>query len=197
MPRKGRVAVALREGLGMSPKEYRKTIASLSKTVEQQMCARKWDDINFSHVPSIASKAYQKAFKKHQATRYEEWQKGLATGETKVNAAAIFPHDVIVGLRNGDIVTAEAQWAALPNYMEGSSGMIPMVDVSGSMSSAKAGGNASCMDIALALGLYISERQQGTFKDEIITFSETPDSKRHAVQSVWKPVWVGNDSGAL
>jgi hypothetical protein len=60
--------------------------------------------------------------------------------------------------------------------MEGSEERIlPVVDVSGSMSSEVGGNpNLSCMDVAISLGMYISERNEGKFKDAFITFSENP-----------------------
>lgn len=174
MPRKGDKANELRKALGLTNKEYRLLLSSLSKTVEQQMCANKWEDINFSHVPSVASKAYQKAFQKHQEARYKEWQAGLLTGETKVNANAIFPHDVIVGMKNGSAETAEAQWKALPDYMTPGKKILPMVDVSGSMTCSAPGTNVTCLDISIALGLYISERNVGPFQYEMLTFESHP-----------------------
>ena len=61
-PRKGPVAVEIREFFGMSPKFYRKSLVEMTKVVESQMCAKDWDNINFSHVPSVASARYKKAF---------------------------------------------------------------------------------------------------------------------------------------
>jgi len=34
--------------------------------------------------------------------------------------------------------------------------------------------NLSCMDVAISLGMYISERNEGNFKDAFITFSNNP-----------------------
>jgi hypothetical protein len=61
--------------------------------------------------------------------------------------------------------------------MEGSEERIlPVVDVSGSMESPAGGNpNLTCMDIAVSLGMYISERSEGNFKDAFITFSESPE----------------------
>jgi len=60
--------------------------------------------------------------------------------------------------------------------MEGSTEMLlPVVDVSGSMSTSAGGNkNVTCMDVAISLGLYISERNEGPFKDAFITFSPDP-----------------------
>jgi hypothetical protein len=79
-------------------------------------------------------------------------------------------------LAYGKSEVAIEQWKALPNYMEGSEDRIlPVVDVSGSMG-CPAGGSktVSCMDVAVSLGLYISERNEGVFKDAFITFSGNP-----------------------
>jgi hypothetical protein len=60
--------------------------------------------------------------------------------------------------------------------MEGANDMIlPVVDVSGSMSSAAGNSKTvTCMDVAISLGLYISERNEGPFKDAFVTFSDNP-----------------------
>mgnify|MGYP003346090127 FL=1 len=89
MPRKGNIAVELREFLGWSPKFYRKRLVELTKVVEQNMCANTWDEINFSHVPSVASARYKKAFNRH-TEKYAEYVQSLVKGdnpEVKVNAS--------------------------------------------------------------------------------------------------------------
>ena len=171
-PRKGLMAVKLRQVLGMTPKSYRKTIVGLTDVVEQKMCAGDWDSIEFGKLPSIASKAYQKAFMKHATINYNQYVESLKAKDGKINANAIFPHDVIMGLRNGIADVAIAQWEALPNYMSDAK-VLPMVDVSGSMSY-PAGGNPNvrCLDVAVALGLYISEKNPGVYNGAVLTFSE-------------------------
>jgi hypothetical protein len=41
------------------------------------MCAKRWDEINFSHVPSLASARYQKAFGKNAAEAYSAYIREL------------------------------------------------------------------------------------------------------------------------
>ena len=167
-PRKGIVANKLREHLGMSPKQYRKTIVGLTKVVEQQMCANKWDEIEYSHVPSVASKKYGRAFARHDTFRYEQYLESVMSGGAKMNASAIFPHDVVSGLGINSR-QADAQWKSLPNYLEGTDERILVVcDVSGSMYGLP-------LDVSVALGLYFSERLEGVFKDCVVTFSEQPE----------------------
>lgn len=176
MPRKGEVAVALRKVLNMSPKMYRKTLVGLSNTVEQKMCAQDWASIEYSKLPSIASKQYMKAFLKHTPEQYAAYKASLVKGDVKINAAAIFPHDVITGMKQGDVTVGMAQWEALPNYLgDGDNFILPMVDVSGSMNCPAGSSNTTCMDVALALGLYLADKQKGKFAGMFLTFSAKPE----------------------
>jgi len=178
-PRKGEVAREIREFFGMSPKFYRKSLVALTKVVETQMCAKDWDNINFSHVPSVASARYKKAFNRH-TTKFAEYVAALVKGDptVKVNAGAVYPYDVIKGVSSYarfDKTETDhiiAQWEALPNYV-GDANILPMVDVSGSMG-CPAGKNTSvtCMDVAVSLGLYLADKNKGKFKDTFLTFSD-------------------------
>ena len=173
MPRKGPVANELRKYLNYTPKQYRKMLVELTKVVETQMCAQQWNQINYDHVPSVAANRYQKAFNKRDAVRYTEWKAGLKTGASKVNAGVLYPYDVIKAVEYGDRDVALAQWEALPNYL-GDDAILPMVDVSGSMSSpvgGQRGVGLTCMQIAISLGLYVADKQQGAFKDMWLTFT--------------------------
>jgi hypothetical protein len=176
MPRKGVNANILRTYMQLTPKQYRKLIVGLSNTVEQKMCAGKWTEIDFSKVPSLASARYQKTFSRRAGEHYAKYIEALQKGEATINASAVYPYDIIKSYKFGDSDVASEQWKALPNYMEGSTDrIIPVVDVSGSMT-CPAGRNTSvtCMDVAVSLGLYISERTAGPFKDQFITFSSNP-----------------------
>jgi hypothetical protein len=173
MPRQGPLAAEIRAFFGMSPKFYRKSLVEMTKVVEQNMCANTWTEINYSHVPSLAAARYQKAFKKHDQTGYEAYKAKLVTGEAKVNAAAVYPYDVIKSRRfGGDDTVIQAQWDALPNFI-GDELVLPVVDVSGSMS-CPVGGNANlrCIDVSVSLGLYLADKNKGPFKDMFLTFSE-------------------------
>lgn len=170
MPRQGEVANFLRGDL--TPRQWRKLVVGLSNTVEQKMCAQQWADIIFKHVPSVAAARYQNAFKKH-CPHYEDYKKALIAGETTVHASAVFPHDVLKAYVTGDKVVSQAQWDALPNYIPEDSSILPIVDVSGSMSGASISGISTAMDIALSLGIYCADKNKGAFKDLVCTFSNT------------------------
>lgn len=174
---KRRYAKKLAKMIGCNLGEYRKLVAGHTNVVETQMSSGKWDEIDFSTVPSVASARYQKSFAKNATDRYTEYRDALSNGspDVKVNAGAIFPHTVVQSLNSGDHTVASAQWAALPNYMEGCDlNLICMVDVSLSMN-CDVMGKTTAMDVAVALGVYVSERITGAFKDKFITFESSPE----------------------
>ena len=187
-PRKGPVAVEIREFFGMSPKFYRKSLVEMTKVVESQMCAKDWDNINFSHVPSVASARYKKAFNRN-TEKYKAYVAELMkpeaerSVEVKVNAGAVYPYDVLKGrinaygvsFDNTELNHIQAQWDALPNYV-GDANILPLVDVSGSMT-CPAGKNTklSCLEVAVSLGLYLADKNKGKFKDTFLTFSGNPE----------------------
>lgn len=184
-PRKGPVASEFRQFLGLSPKQYRKTLVGLTSVVESKMCRGDWDNINFSHVPSQASRIYRKAFTRH-TPKFAEYVAKLIKGDptVKVNSGAIFPHDVLKGvigaygitnLNKTELDHIVAQWDALPNYV-GDANIMPVVDVSGSMG-CPAGKNTSvtCLDISVSLGLYLADKNKGAFNGTFLTFSDRPE----------------------
>jgi hypothetical protein len=179
-PRKGKIAAEVRAFFGMTPKQYRKSLVAMTRVVETQMCAGDWDNINFNHVPSVAARNYKKAFGRH-TPKFAEYVAALVKGTpgVKVNANAIFPHDVLKGVINHygsslnktELDHVTAQWNALPNYV-GDANILPLVDVSGSMSCpAGKSGAVTCMDVAVSLGLYLADKNKGAFKDTFLTFS--------------------------
>lgn len=161
--------LAFQKKFKLKSKSYRKLIVELSKTVEQQMSKKDWTNIVYKQVPSGAINKYRKAFYRNDQERFDSFINKVKRGEEKINAKAIFPYDIYRAFKRGDNQSAvEAQWNALPNYMENSNEMIlPVCDVSGSMEGLP-------MDISVSLGIYISERNQSCFKDGFITFSRTP-----------------------
>jgi Domain of unknown function (DUF2828). len=184
MPRKGADSVRLRRALGMTPKSYRKTLVNLTNVVETPMCANAWEAIDLEKLPSVASARYRKAFKKRMPEKFVTYAKAVEKGEAKVNAGAIFPHDVIKPLSaqygdqpsQAEIQIANAQWNALPDFV-GQGSFLPIVDVSGSMC-VQISGSTRALDVSVALGMYLAERNKSAFKDVMMTFSENPKLQR-------------------
>ena len=162
--------------------KFRKYVSELSNTIEQQMCTKEWSKINYNHVPSKASQVYRKAFLRNDEARYRDYLDSLVKGspDVKVNAKATFPHDILNMAFSGrgrsgyniankeSVALAEAQWNALPDFVQGSEEKImPLVDVSGSM-------NGTPMEVAVSLGVYFAQRNKGEFAGEVMTFTSTP-----------------------
>jgi hypothetical protein len=157
--------------LKMSPRSYRQTVARLSKTVEQQMSRINFNEINYSHVPSQAMHKYAKAFGKKDTERFSDFLNNVKDGKDKINAGAIFPHQLYQAYKDGETDRVIAQWESLPDYLaDTNKRILPVCDVSGSMLCAK----GLPMAISVALGVYLSERNKSVFKDAFITFSERP-----------------------
>ena len=186
-PRQGPIAVEIRNFFGMSPKFYRKSLVELTSVVESQMCSKEWDNINFSHVPSVAHSRYKKAFYRN-TEKYKEYVDSLVKGDNpkvKVNASAVYPYDVLKGVIGAynlkysktELDLLQKQWESMENFI-GDANILPLVDVSGSMS-CKAGRNSesatTCLDVAVSLGLYCADKNTGKFKDTFLTFSSTPE----------------------
>lgn len=181
-PRKGPVKEAMRKYLGVSPKVLRKLLVETTNVVENKMCARQWDEIEYDKLPSRAQMIYRKAFNRHDPEGYQEYLDKLEKGEAKINSAVLYPHEIVHSIKQvswnlgtyTSSTLAEAQWKALPDYVKGMK-VLPMVDVSGSMGcGAGRGSYVTCMDVALALGLYCSDRSSEAFRDLMLTFSANP-----------------------
>ncbi|KAJ3122429.1 hypothetical protein HK098_002835 [Nowakowskiella sp. JEL0407] len=144
--------------------------------VERKMCAKQWDEINFSGVPSVAMKIHGKvgrAFMKN-STKFVAWKEGLAKGETKVNAKMLYPYQIVESYvchhSNGPDDLVEAQWKEMikkGKEMGELASTLVMSDVSGSMS-------GTPMMNSVSLGILVSEIAEPPFKDLVMTFESRP-----------------------
>lgn len=178
-----RLAHILISKLGITEKQYRKMLSKLRaylKVVEVSMSKKEWSAIDYATVPSRANLIYNTVFLRNDEDRRRAYLGSLQKGETKINAAVLFPHDIVHKYTGGGNVgtstdtTLEELWKALPDYVNGNGNTICVADGSGSMESTVGGTSVSCLDVANALAIYFSERSSGQFKDNYITFSEHP-----------------------
>lgn len=180
MPRKGPVFNDLRKWFAVTPKQLRKALVERTNVVETKMCKKQWDDIEFGKLPSLAALRYQKAFERNAPNKYHEYLEALKKGEDKINASTLYPYnlvDINYGYRHVTVASDE-QWKALPDYMkETEERVLPLVDVSASMYTG-IGNNTTAISVAVSLGLYMSERIEGPFKDCFMTFSSTPQLQK-------------------
>lgn len=143
--------------------DFRRYLAKQRKInsgiIETQMCNNMWDEINYQHVPSLAMARYTNAFTNKDGERFQTFKNRVESGEAKINASVLFPHDCVMTARCGDPQTADLQFEALPDFIEPGEKIITICDTSGSMSSLVGGSNNLRMvDISIALSLYCSDR---------------------------------------
>lgn len=178
----------IREYLGMTHREYRKTLSILRERInllERLMSANRWDEIEFDKIPSKAGLIYKNAFARRDiiAKKYEAFAK---SEDTKVNASTLYPYDVVHKAVEGtrgwgysfrdmsatDRAMVEKYWENLPDYLEGKPcKMMCVVDTSGSMTGSEA---SAPINVAIGLGMYCAERIGGPFKNHYISFSSRP-----------------------
>lgn len=183
-----RLGDVTRRYLGMSHKQYRKTLSILRARInvlERLMSEGRWDEIEFDKIPSKAGMKYKNAFARHDLERaknenvqtYADFAKDATK---KVNASVLNPVDIADqifkyngwGYRSNPSETDRLMWQKYwdnqKDYYNGrQENGIAIVDVSGSMS-------GQPMNAAVSMGAYIAERGKGPFKDHFITFSSNP-----------------------
>ena len=182
------MAQRVRIFLGMSHKEYRKTLSTLRARInvlERLMSANRWDEIEFDKIPSKAGLVYKNAFARRDiiAKKYEAFAK---SADTKVNAKTLYPYEVVAkaverenrcsyrfkSLTDTDRAMIEKYWDNLPDYLGGKDcSMMCVVDTSGSMTGTAA---SAPLNVAISLGMYCAERIGGPFKNHYISFSGRP-----------------------
>jgi len=169
--------------LGMSEKDYRKTLSAMRKyidIVEVKMSAKEWDKIKYEAVPSRANLLYNGAFLRNDEERRREYLEKLEKGEVKINAGVLYPHDIIHSyIDNGRKLKSydaalENMWKSLPDLVQGDGKTIVVADGSGSMCSTIGKTNIMALTVANALAIYFAEKLSGEFKDKYITFSQKP-----------------------
>lgn len=199
LPRKGLYTNRLRKFLGMDRKSYRKLLVTSTETVEQKITRKEYDLIEFKKLPSLAMKRHTKFFNKTLTERFNAYKEALAKGETKINASTLYPYDVVSYLKRGETSLANATWKALPNYFESTKNILPVIDVSGSMETPAGTSGIRAIDVAISLGMYLSEHIKGYFNNSFITFDAVPrllkmksDTFSHNYNDVKMSPWGGN-----
>ena len=175
--------------MGLLYPALRKILSTLSEGVtEVKMCSNNWDEIDLGAVPSQAMRKLKAAFERH-CTEWDSWQAGLATGTTKVNASTLTPVQLLMeicdfrgrGVREVTPVT-QAQWETLSSMHRdklagvGTSKMLIMCDVSGSMYSSFKPTGPNPIAVATSLALFCSQLgvESDPWRGLVMTFSTDP-----------------------
>ena len=180
-----KLAQRTREYLGMTHKQYRKTLSILRERInvlERLMSAGKWDEIEFDKIPSKAGMIYKNAFARHDIERaksekevqtYADFAKDTTK---KVNAKTLYPYECVEealknyysSIDNTQRLMTNKYWDNLANYFNGATfNGICVADTSGSM-------HGTPINVAISLALYCAEKAKGPFANHYISFASRP-----------------------
>ena len=148
------------------------------RIVERLMSENRWEEIDFSKLPSKAGLLYRNAFERRKeiAEKYKEFARDKSS---TVNAGTLYPYEVVekainlvgksaVALDDTQRLMINKYWDNMKDYFEGSKlNALCMVDTSSSMLTLP-------MTVAVSLGLYCAERAKGPFANHYISFSREP-----------------------
>lgn len=183
-----------------SMKDVRKMLALLNqdlKTPQIDMCRGTWSQLNFNSMTSYTLLKHKKAFlnltkqgeqrstKEDRVTCASQYTRWLNSDTKQMNVKTIYPYefvrDVIEKSPQGEEIRyyndawktqVEHQYTRMSeedrDYVGGI--MIPMIDVSGSMSCDK----GLPMYNAIALGIRLAELNAGCFHNKALTFESRP-----------------------
>lgn len=158
----------------ITPKEYRKRNTRIRKKldiVETKLTEKRYEDIDYSHVPSQANLKYRDAFFRNDGERYSDYLDRVDSGDEKINSSTLAPYQIVDKVRYDASPSLDTLWNNIPAPNNNGLEVLPVVDVSGSMTGLP-------MDVAISLGIFLSEHNEGQFKDHFITFSSEPKLKK-------------------
>ena len=187
---------------------YVKPGKKLLNLVETAVCHGHHQDINYSHVSSLANVRHMNSFKHYDRERYEKYLEEVAANKASINSSRIQPHLLMEKTLHGrmDDDVANALWQGFHQYLDKEgvdlTGWFPIVDTSGSMMTCHSYDNEHNyvqlkvvpLYPALALGMIIAERNRGSYKNKFMTFDKEPqireisgDTLKERIKSVFNP----------
>ena len=172
-PERKQIAHMITTLLGIQERDWRKIIVGLRKkinVVERLMSSGRWNEIIFEHVPSRAGMIYKNVFLRRDNERYLKFLEDVKSGKVKINAACLYPYEVVYRLReklgigsmfdyryqsgmvnlntsDPEVAALEEMWKSLPAFMTNGN-VLTVVDVSGSMFTPVSGGKAMAIDVS-------------------------------------------------
>jgi hypothetical protein len=148
--------------------------------VEGLLCAKRYDEIDFSKVPSVAMLRYaRRCFPRNMPERFSQWRRDLLLGKAKINTSAVDPYQVVerflaVGqtpIAQEELDTLEAFYTESIRELraKGSAGRTCVVaDTSGSMS-------GTPMTVSVAMAIWISACATEEWRDMFYSFNTIPE----------------------
>lgn len=167
-----KLGILTAQKLGYPVYNFKRMVRALRRkigVIESLMSAGRWEEIEYSAVPSRAMMIYRKAFERHDEDRYKDFIDKAVSGEEKINASTLYPYDIVEkvwgswhGVREDKVL--EAQWRQLPNYVEEGTNALVIADTSASMMGRP-------IYTAVGLAIYFAERNKGAYHNMWMSFS--------------------------
>jgi hypothetical protein len=160
-------------------KEYIIPLRKRLDIIETKLCNKDWEHIEYSKIPAKALSIYKKCFIKNDKEKYAEFLSNVANNKIKLKISGLLPHEIIKKYYDSDLSnideTLELEWKAFVDIYKDKeyfNGIIPIVDVSGSMFDCST--SVKPIYVSIALGLLIAELNSGYLHNKIMSFSRNP-----------------------
>lgn len=163
--------------LQMNDATYRKTLVRLRshiRIIENNLRVKDYT-FDYEKQPSKAMFKYRRAFMRNDGERYNLFLNKVSTGKAKLNTKTLMPYEIITPFFRKNVSDEERKainttWESQKDF-GGNENALVVIDGSGSMYGWSEPRPAT---VALSLGIYFAERNNGAFKNHFITFSENP-----------------------
>ncbi|ORY02442.1 hypothetical protein BCR34DRAFT_627532 [Clohesyomyces aquaticus] len=181
-------------------RQFTSPLRKALSVVEREIAAKKFDEINYERVPSLAMDRYSGLFIEKDQDRFNSYLDKVAGGTAKISGAVLLPSTLVLAASGMPRVNAGAkgrkvaqltanlraeaakkvangQWNALVTRIRESGVLessIAVCDVSGSMTWTTFKDGTQPIHSAIGLSLLLSEITAPPFGGTIISFSERP-----------------------
>lgn len=173
-----RKALTVAKALGLSLKDYRKTLSALRAKISiiENNLREKDYTFDYSKQPSRAMLKYRGAFFRNDGERYTSFLQDVAEGRAELHTGTLAPYDIVMPIFTRGMMTDDERsslnvtWNAQEDFTGGENALV-VADGSGSMY----GGRVIYpVAVAMSLAIYFAERNKGEYHNHFITFSMTP-----------------------
>lgn len=160
------VARVIAKYWGMNKQQYGHFI-KVTSTVENKLSSHMESEINFAHVPSLASIKYAHSFATKETTKdaYKTYMEEVKNGTKTIHTATSTPYDILHNVEKLDM-NVDTFFEQLKKV---SGNWIPVVDTSGSMF----GRTSDAAYKAMAIGHYLAKTSNYA-PNKVISFSSKP-----------------------
>ncbi len=175
-------AKKLARHFGMRNEEYRKALTVLRKEIRiiENNLREKDYTFDYEKCPSKAMYKYRHAFLRNDEERYAEFLNRVNSGKAKMHTEVLYPYELVAScldpfdrireIDKNEETVLNTTWNSLTAF-DTEENMLAVIDTSGSMYYQSQPTPAA---VALSLGLYCAEHNQGVFHNHFIEFSATP-----------------------